>query len=595
MQTVVHVTHEAVQKIGGIGAVLQGLLTSKTFLDKASRNILVGPFWPTDMRGEQRLGVHGEVLYSSLDAIWRSPLTPQFREIEHDYDGSIVYGRRKFTNKETGITSTPEVLLIDVSRYDKDRINAFKYDLWKTFGIESSKYEDVWDFEQYMRLAQPALAALHLLGAGTELQPGVILSHEYMGMPTALAAIMEAQRQPGNLAAFRTIFYAHEVATMRRIVEGHPGHDTMFYNVMRSAISQGHYVDDVFGDQSGYYKHSLVKASRFCDGIFCVGDDVLKEIRFLGAEFLSVDAQIAYNGVPHWKINVDEKTASRNKLRAYCNTLLKYEPDYIFTHVTRLVPSKGLWRDLRVLEHMERMLRQRNQTAVLFTLSTEVPARRGDDIRHMEDAYRWPVVHREGLPDLSNGEALYYQGVQEFNAQSRNIKIVFVNQFGWERSLCGQRMPANMEFMDIRKGSDVEFGQSIYEPFGIAQVEPISFGGICVFSSVCGCAGFVEKAAGGETPNVIVADYVDLPDKSLRPEQMMTIGRPQRDAVENTVAEIVAGELMERLPKTPKEFDAYIRRGFDLASKMSWDVVARDYVLPGIARATKAHRMAEIA
>jgi hypothetical protein len=27
-------------------------------------------------------------------------------------------------------------------------------------------------------------------------------------------------------------------------------------------------------------------------------------------------------------------------------------------------------------------------------------------------------------------------------------------------------MPADMEFMDIRKGSDVEFGQSIYEPFG---------------------------------------------------------------------------------------------------------------------------------
>jgi len=26
MQTVVHVTHEAIQKIGGIGAVLQGLL-----------------------------------------------------------------------------------------------------------------------------------------------------------------------------------------------------------------------------------------------------------------------------------------------------------------------------------------------------------------------------------------------------------------------------------------------------------------------------------------------------------------------------------------------------------------------------------------
>ena len=79
-------------------------------------------------------------------------------------------------------------------------------------------------------------------------------------------------------------------------------------------------------------------------------------------------------------------------------------------------------------------------------------------------------------------------------------------------------MPADMEFMDIRKGSDAEFGQSIYEPFGIAQVEPISFGGICVFTNVCGCAGFVDKAAGGKpTPNVIVADYTDLPDKGAAP------------------------------------------------------------------------------
>src|SRR5437764_798418 len=250
-------------------------------------------------------------------------------------------------------------------------------------------------------------------------------------------------------------------------------------------------------------------------------------MRFLGPEFAAVDIQLAYNGVPCWKIGVDEKMRSRQKLRQYCKTLLRYEPDYVFSHVTRLVPSKGLWRDLRVLEHLEEQLRRRNETAVLFTLSTEVPARRGDDIRRMEQYYHWPVVHREGLPDLSNGEAVYYQGVQEFNAQSRNVKVVFVNQFGWEAKVCGKRMPADMEFMDIRKGSDAEFGQSIYEPFGIAQVEPISFGGICVFSECCGCAGFVSKANNGQpTPNVIVADYTYLPEKGLRPEQLLSIGQP---------------------------------------------------------------------
>lgn len=591
MQTVVHVTHEAIHKIGGIGAVLHGLLTSPVYLEQAQRNILVGPFWPTDASGESRLGSDGEVLYSSLDSLFRSPLAARFREIEQKYGVGIVYGRRKFIEKGTGVISTPEVLLIDVANYDKRRLGEFKFEIWKRFGLDSGKYEYIWDYEQYVRLAQPAIAALHALGATTSVEPCVILSHEYMGIPTALAAIME-----GDNANFRTIFHAHETATMRRIVEGHPGHDTMFYNVMQTALAEGHFVEDVFGDQTTFYKHSMIKTTRFFDNIFAVGDWVQKEFRFLGSDFIHVDSQIAYNGVPHWKIGVEEKMASRQKLRTYCNNLLDFEPDFVFSHVTRLVPSKGLWRDLRVLEHLERILRKTNETAVLFVLSTEVPGRRPEDIRRMEQWYHWPVVHREGHSDLSGGEAAYYQGVQEFNAKSRNIKVVFINQFGFEQRLCGQRMPKDMEWIDIRKGSDAEFGQSIYEPFGIAQVEPISFGGICVFSNVCGCDGFVARANDNQpTPNVIIADYTDLPNKSLRPEQLLAIGQPQRDEVEHLVAEKVAQDLYQRLPRTPAEFEPYIQRGYELASKMSWDVVARDFVLPGIQRAVKAQRLRQIA
>jgi hypothetical protein len=591
MQTVVHVTHEAIHKIGGIGAVLHGLFTSRIYLDQAQRNILVGPFWPTDASGETRLGGDGEVLYSSLDSLFRSPLAPRFREIEQTYGVGIVYGRRKFIEKATGVISTPEVLLIDVSRYDAKKLGEFKYELWKNFALDSAKYDHIWDFDQYVRLAQPAIAALHALGASTSIEPCVILAHEYMGIPTCLASILE-----GDSANFRTIFHAHETATMRRIVEGHPGHDTMFYNVMRSAMAEGHFVEDVFGDQTDFYRHGLLKTTRFFNEIFAVGDYVQREIQFLGPDFIHVDSQLAYNGVPCWKIDVKEKLSSRHKLQSYCNNLLGYQPDYIFSHVTRLVPSKGLWRDLRVLEHLEQILRKRNESAVLFVLSTEVPARRPDDIRRIESAYHWPVVHREGAPDLSGGEAAYYQGVQEFNAKARNIKVIFINQFGFEQRVCGVRMPREMEFMDIRKGSDAEFGQSIYEPFGIAQVEPISFGGICVFSNVCGCAGFVDKANGGKpSPNVIIADYTDLPQKSLRPEQLMAIGQPQRDELEHRVAEMVARELIERLPRTPQEFEPFIERGYELAQKMSWDVVARDYVLPGIHRAAKAQRLRQIA
>ena len=38
-------------------------------------------------------------------------------------------------------------------------------------------------------------------------EPCVILSHEYMGMPTCMAALLE-----GAGSNFRTIFHAHECA-----------------------------------------------------------------------------------------------------------------------------------------------------------------------------------------------------------------------------------------------------------------------------------------------------------------------------------------------------------------------------------------------
>jgi hypothetical protein len=75
----------------------------------------------------------------------------------------------------------------------------------------------------------------------------------------------------------------------------------------------------------------------------------------------------------------------------------------------------------------------------------------------------------------------------------------------------------------------------------------------------------------------------------------MAIGQPQRDQLEHEVSGRVAEELVNRLPRTPQEFEPYIERGFALASKMSWDVVAREYVVPGIMRAARAQRLKQIA
>lgn len=577
--TVVHVTHEAVGKIGGIGAVLQGLFTCNSYLDTIDRSIIIGPLFTIEGTVSERLGEDGEVLYSSIDGLVNTGYSQAFCKIENFFNTGIVYGRRTFVDEQTGIKSSPEVLLIDVKYLHKEVVNEFKKRLFEEFGICSNLYEHLWEYEQYIRLAPVAIAVLKAIGAAKETT--TIIAHEFMGMPTALAAILDES------CDYKTAFYAHEVATMRRIVEEHPGHDTMFYNVMKQAHDDKVYVNDVFGNQDSYFKHPLIEASKYCDCICAVGDYVVGELQFLAPEFETAGIDIVYNGIPAYQISTVDKLASKAKLQQYCDNLLGYKPDFVFTHVTRLVKSKGLWRDLRVLKYIENDFRSRGKTAVFFLLSTEVSRRRSCDIHKMESDYNWPVAHREGWPDLSGGEAGFYTAIQEFNAQSRNIKVVFINQFGFEPKRCGKRMPEDMEFMDIRKGSDVEFGQSIYEPFGIAQFEPLSFGGICVVSNVCGCAGFLHDVADVENvKNVIIADYTNLETQdNLDIEDLLQIDQSVRNRIEASVSEKVAKEVIARLPQNESEIENMIETGFELAKNMSWEMAVRNYLLVSLKKA----------
>jgi len=574
----VHVTHEAAGKIGGIGAVLQGFFTCPAYLENIGRSILISPLFTTDGSISERLGEGGEVLYSSIDGLINPGYSSAFRKIQSLYNVGIVYGRRPFIDEQTGTRSSQEIVLLDVRHMDMAMLNEFKRRLFEEFGVRSDLYEHLWEYEQYVRLAPPAIAVLKALGAAEGRT--TIISHEFMGMPTVLAARLEPY------CNFRTVFYAHEVATMRRIVEERTGHDTMFYNVIRQAYKDRLYVEDVFGDQSSYFKHALVEASKYCDRIYAVGDLVADEMRFLAPDFESLDINIIYNGVPAYEISIDEKGRAREELQQYCQHLLGFKPDHIFTHVTRLVRSKGLWRDLRVLSEMDKMLAARQQTAVYLLLSTEVSRRRTCDIHNMEATYGWPVAHREGWPDLSGGEADFYTAIQQFNARSRNIKAIFINQFGFDPKSCGRQMPGDVEFMDIRKGADVEFGQSIYEPFGIAQFEPLTFGAICVATNICGCAGFLrDVTAGRPVRNVILADYTRLGDYPYADiEDLVQIEKSVRDRIEATEAARVAKEIMDRLPEDCQQLEQMIREGYRLAWSMSWDVVVRKYLLNDLNR-----------
>ena len=78
--------------------------------------------------------------------------------------------------------------------------------------------------------------------------------------------------------------------------------------------------------------------------------------------------------------------------------------------------SKGLWRDLLVCLALDEILVGRGRSAVLIVLATPAGRREPAALRRMAAEYGWPLVHREGFPDLAGGEG--GEQVRRFNACS---------------------------------------------------------------------------------------------------------------------------------------------------------------------------------
>jgi hypothetical protein len=584
----IHVTHEAVQKVGGIGTVLEGLINSRPYRDEVARTVLVCPMFHPERPA--RLGPDGIVEYSSLDHHYGGPHARAFEQVEREFGVRIAYGRRVVRDIPSARQTTCEVLLIDLRGINRERVNALKGRLWDRFGLHSDRYEHNWEYDQYVQVAAPAVAALDALGLGTPELPAVVFGHEFMGVPTALA--LQAERP----ACYRSVFYAHEVGPIRRLVEQHPGHDIAVYNALHLGLRSGLDLEQVFGPQGSDHRFAIVRAARHCDGVIAVGNHVADELRFLGPEFDHVDITLAYNGVPAIETTLAERAASRSMLRAYAENLFGWQPDLIFTHVTRLTPSKALWRDLDVLAALEPHLAAAGRTAVLLLLATELPCRAGADVHRMERDWSWPLAHREGAPDLTGGEAALHLAVQAFNARARQARVVLINQFGFDRASCGMRVPSDADFIDLRRGSDVELGLSAYEPFGIAPLEPLTYGGLCVVSTSSGCVGFVKQAAGRRRlVNVVTANYVDAYRRPRSVRDALEIDADARRAVERKVAAQVAEQIAERLPMTDAAAEALLEAGDELARRMSWDVVAERSVLPAVRRASARRRALSVA
>ena len=579
--TLVHVTHEAVEQIGGIGAVLRGIVTTDAHRARVGRTIFVGPTVPRAVHGpDAPLGVHGSVLYRTTDRLDHVGLGPRLRPIEVGFGVGFVYGRRGFPGGPEGEI---EVLLVDVTRCELDALGRFKHRLWERFGLASDRYERDWGYEEYVRLAQPALHALGMLLEPRE-APWILVAHEFMGMPTALAAIEQGDGR------WRTVFYGHECATARRLVEAHPGHDVMFYNVLDVARGRGLSVRDVFGDQDHCFRHALVERAGLCDRVIAVGDRTREELAFLGGTLATKSIDVVHNGIPSSPVDVGSREACRLMLVDYARVLVGFAPDLLLTHVARPVVSKGLWRDLALAHELDRRLVARGERAVLFVLATAGGTRTPADVAAMEVDYGWPRDHRAGYPDLVGPELGLWDAYRAFNAAHRAVQVVFANQFGWDSARLGRRLPDAMTEDDLRRATDVELGLAVYEPFGISPLEPLGAGAICAISSVSGCRGAVERATDAQGfRNVLTADFVRL-DRPRSIPELLAMTRDERDVLEAAVAPLLADDLLERVPRDPTARARVLRSGQALVARMGWEEVVGRRLLPLLEHVARAPR-----
>ena len=580
MTTVVHVTHEAVHKVGGIGAVLTGLITAAAYRRAVERTILVGPL--LERPGEEALGPRGTLLHDHRKGLRSDSAGEALSEVEARCGVRILYGRRRLRCPD-GAEVEPEVLLVDVESGPPKGLDHFKHQLYQACGLASDRYEGDPEYERYLRLAGPAYeAVLALLGDGGG-RPLHVLAHEFMGLPTALRARLAGE--PGVY----TLFYAHEVATARRLVEQGRGGDVRFYGAMRAAAGSGRFVEEVFGPQDDYFKHALVSRAWRCHAVLAVGDLVVEELRFLGREFAGIEIDRVYNGLPPAPaMGPADRQRAREGLAGLVESLLGWRPREVFTHVGRLVPSKGFWRDLQVLDQLERAASPSAGPRVLIVLATDAEPRPPGRMAAMRAEYRWPLVHREGYPDLTPGELELDLQVRAHNARSRRTKVLFFNQFGFDAGSTGGAVPRGMDLEDLRRGSDAEFGLSTYEPFGIAQVEPLVSGALSVVSDACGCVGFLRQVTASERPAThVCGDYTRRGASGLEggdPAAFRSLDAGVLEAGERSCSASVAADLAAALPSCEAERTRRLEAGHEAASRMSWEGVAAGRFLPVLRR-----------
>ncbi|RKH12255.1 hypothetical protein D7V97_09035 [Corallococcus sp. CA053C] len=604
----VHLSYEATRTLGGMGVVLEHLLGEPGYREAFPRTLLVSPtvrpcglgsYAPEESLARD-LEAHGEVLYSGLRRHNPARWERVFQPVEARHDVSFVYGRRDAPGGPV------EVLLVDITdvlrgyRVRLGTLPLFLQRLHTLLGVDlpfdsrggrSAPWRAlsrVWrgvfgtrlgaapwvnhlfrravhhgfvdappldhDAMLAVTLAEPVFDAVARLRSPDD-SGAVLLAQEHLSLPLAYKALLDGRDW------CRTVYYAGEVRTPRVLVEygeaGQGASDARFYNVQRLGLEQGRTLEEVYpvGTWPGF---QILRNGHRCDRVGAVSASVADELRFLDTRYSNQPLTVVPHGHRAIATDWDAKEAARARVLHHARTRWGRDFRLLLTHISRDEVCKGLWRDVDVCERLAERLPPERRPALLVMVSEWNEAEPSDNLRDVKAR------------------------VEAFNARDTGLHIALVNQPTW---------PAGLDFTrdDLHRATDVSLGQSLYESHGLAQLEPLGCGAICVISGasgarrtlqlLCAIAGLSERAH----PNLVVADPVtDAREAGLANtvEGWKALAPEVLRAQELRTAERVAEEVLRRLPRDAHEGRLLLETGRALAERMAWEPLIREQLIP---------------
>lgn len=450
------------------------------------------------------------------------PASPSPEVPLQDHRGKPFYGGVPFQ----GLSGDPRALFPDIRSLDSfsgfDKMNGYLIEL-----------------QFYFFAAAPLWQATRAL-VETLYCPGemTLFAHDWLGVPLVWSAWLDRSGEGGRVPA-STVYFAHEARIARLLVEGtikdkveplrtrcHPdGHDVSFYAYLcrleraTSPMSLDEAFPEVHGPYGGrafddiFYHAINRQASRF-DRVVAVGENVKKETELiLRGEERRPAVSLCPNGIPDFTApapkaegggapseeilehKVKHQAEARERIVAFSRARFGFEPDVIFTAVNRCELSKAPWRNVDFFRAYLEAPKNQAKKALLIWLSRPKPLPTREQTERWSE-WGWPVEHRsrDDGGDLRREEEVLWEMIRRHNEEGAGrFRILYINQFGWSREKLGALDPEETTFLDLRVGTDVEIGLSIYEPFGIAPLEPFSTGAVCVLSDSCGCAHHVRE------------------------------------------------------------------------------------------------------